>query len=360
MPSRRNHPLSAAFVLAGALTLPSCYGPRTPASDVTSGSETSSSTSASSEITTAPESSGATASLEGTSTSAADGSSSGGEPSSSSSDDESSTGDSASCVGSEQAFGPPAQVTGIASTATEDRAWLSPDELTMYFSSDRKGGLGGFDVWVAHRELREAAFATVMLVDGANDAADQRFPALTADGLTLYTGDQAGTGDIYVATRDDAAAAFGASELMAVVNAPELDGQPWVSAGGETMYFNSARAGTQDIYRTTRMPDGSYGMPEEVGELSGPSADLSPVLSSDGLTVLLQSDRPGGVGSYDVWIASRSTTDDGFGTPENLAEVNSELNEAPTWISEDQCRLFLRARVDDVSAYDIWMSERAP
>src|SRR5207248_2491861 len=40
----------------------------------------------------------------------------------------------------------------INTSANEVNAALSPDGLSLYFTSDRPGGLGGNDIWVSHRD----------------------------------------------------------------------------------------------------------------------------------------------------------------------------------------------------------------
>lgn len=42
--------------------------------------------------------------------------------------------------------------TTINTTAGEMNATFSPDELSLYFTSDRPGGLGSTDIWVARRD----------------------------------------------------------------------------------------------------------------------------------------------------------------------------------------------------------------
>jgi hypothetical protein len=49
-------------------------------------------------------------------------------------------------------FGAPTRVAELSADATEDfPTWLSPDRCTLMFSSDRPGGNGGLDIWMATR-----------------------------------------------------------------------------------------------------------------------------------------------------------------------------------------------------------------
>ncbi|HVV48432.1 MAG TPA: hypothetical protein VHO06_02130, partial [Polyangia bacterium] len=49
------------------------------------------------------------------------------------------------------AFGPPAAVAELNSAAADGPRWLSPDGCTLYFTSDRSGGQGGYDLYTATR-----------------------------------------------------------------------------------------------------------------------------------------------------------------------------------------------------------------
>ena len=69
--------------------------------------------------------------------------------------------------------------------------------------------------------------------------------------------------------------------------------------------------------------------------LTGSSSDVNtafqdgcPIQSPDGLSLYMASTRPGGEGGIDIWIAQRSSTDEGFGTPVNAGnKINSSAND---------------------------------
>ena len=48
----------------------------------------------------------------------------------------------------------------INTTFDEQGPTLSSDELSLYFGSDRPGGIGGFDIWVSRRSCRDCAWGT--------------------------------------------------------------------------------------------------------------------------------------------------------------------------------------------------------
>ena len=85
---------------------------------------------------------------------------------------------------------------------------LSADELTLYFSAERRGGFGGKDLWVATRRSTSEGFGRPFnLGEKINTAGDEVFPFLRND-TTLYfsSNGHGGMGglDIFVTTVDTA------------------------------------------------------------------------------------------------------------------------------------------------------------
>ena len=85
---------------------------------------------------------------------------------------------------------------------------VSPDELDLWFASDRAGSIGGFDIWTAHRAGVGAPFGPPHVVPELSTPNGDSCPRLGRDGTTMYlvydgpnplSGD--GTADIWTATR---------------------------------------------------------------------------------------------------------------------------------------------------------------
>jgi Tol biopolymer transport system component len=91
----------------------------------------------------------------------------------------------------------------VSGTARDSQTALSADGLTIFFGSDRTGGLGQSDVWTATRATKTAAFANVTHLDGPVNTATIEWPTwVSADGCRLYLGVLNGSaGDIVVAAR---------------------------------------------------------------------------------------------------------------------------------------------------------------
>src|SRR5205085_2315051 len=124
-----------------------------------------------------------------------------------------------------------------------------------------------------------------------------------------------GAGTIMTSTRTSRAATW--STPTAVT---ELNGAIYSKLGAATSttlvgYIES----NSQIYRTTRATTSSaWSTPTQVTELAGGGFSQSPWSSVDDLAIIFSSDRAGTFGSGDLWLATRSTTAQPFGTPVNI------------------------------------------
>lgn len=296
----------------------------------------------------------------------------GGSTSSSTSDGDASTDDSGTTTESpppscndgasaaELVFGAPVPLPGVNTAGPDGFAWLSSDALEIWISSERPGGAGVWDVYRATRDDPAAAFGATALVEPVSTGANEEGISLTADALTLYSASDAagsmGSLDIMATTRPSTLAEFGVLAPVASVNTDAAEAHPQISADGSELYFTSQRDGTWDLHRAQLGAGGSFDAPTLIGELSTNDNELAPVVSADGLTLYFMSnhDDP----DFDIHVATRSTRDDGFGSPVNLADVNSDQTDMPVWVSSDGCTLVLASMRPGEGGYDLWMAER--
>ena len=97
-------------------------------------------------------------------------------------------------------------------------------------------------------------------------------------------------------------------------------------------------------------------LPGSSASVNTPAVDGCASHSPDGLSIVFNSNR---AGNQDLYMATRSSTDEGFGTPERLPEpVNSSANDACATIANGH-RLYFSSDRDDPS-YDIYVSKRGP
>src|SRR5262249_3163816 len=106
-------------------------------------------------------------------------------------------------------FGPANVLSEVSSPFLEGDPSLSPDELTIYFTSDRTGGAGALDIWFARRTSKVSSFGTPEPLHSINTAANESDASFATDGLSVwFMRDNV----IYFATRAQADQDFGAPQ----------------------------------------------------------------------------------------------------------------------------------------------------
>src|SRR5256885_6116252 len=125
---------------------------------------------------------------------------------------------------------------------------LSKDGLTLYFGSDRPGGVGSFDLWVARRACADCPWdAPVNPGPVVNTTASETGPGLSIDGhLLFFTSTRAGgqgLSDLYLSQRADAKDDFGWGPPVGL--GPDVNTAA-SEAGAEDL--QSAEGGAGDLY----------------------------------------------------------------------------------------------------------------
>jgi beta-lactamase regulating signal transducer with metallopeptidase domain len=191
-------------------------------------------------------------------------------------------------------FGKPVNLGQIVNSSSNDSvAILSHDGLELYFSSTRPGGHGSADIWVTKRtSVKDSWDSPVNLGSQVNTSAWDSPGSMSADGLTLYFDSGGSNGGVYMTTR-------------------ATRESPW-----------ELRVSLGPI-------------------INSPQGSGVPVISADDLELYFLSDRPGGSGSWDIWVSTRVTSSDPWGTPMNLGPtINSSSMDLPGWMSPDGLMLF--------------------
>jgi len=135
-------------------------------------------------------------------------------------------------------------------------ACISADDHTLYFSSNRKGGYGGKDL-----------YKVVRLPNGEWSKAVNLGPA---------------------------------------INTPYDEDAPFIHPDGKTLYFSSKghkNMGDYDIFKTALQDDGSWSAPENLGyPINTVDDDIYFVLSTNGKRGYYSSNRNGGYGDVDIYV----------------------------------------------------------
>ena len=223
-------------------------------------------------------------------------------------------------AGVQYSFGTPVNLgPRVNSAQAEGSPHVSADGLELYFNSNRPGGSGGADIWVATRPTVEAEWGeAVNLGPLVNSPAAEIAPAISADGLELYFAD-------YIANRP----------------------------GG---------VGKSDIWVTRRRTRSSaWGEPINLGPVVNTAAEeITPEISADGLELYFETDRPGGLGSDDLWVARRATKADDWGAPVWLGKtINAEgMDHCPN-LTSDGLTLFFDSNAAGKDVGDLMVTRRA-
>jgi serine/threonine protein kinase len=203
---------------------------------------------------------------------------------------------------------------------------ISADGLSLYFASDRPGGQGSHDIWVATRASLGGAWSEpVNLGPSVNTPDLEAFPSISADGLELYFTRGGHRGGNHVALRSSPRDPWQTPVKLGVaINSESADDWgPLVSFGGLTLYWISNRSGgvgQNDVWFTRRpVPCGEWtGCPEPLPPpISSPANEDRKCLSADELILFFQ--RPDV--SESLYVTTRESKTDPWSPPIDLGPV---------------------------------------
>ncbi|MCK6471603.1 MAG: Ig-like domain-containing protein, partial [Planctomycetes bacterium] len=186
--------------------------------------------------------------------------------------------------------------------------------------------------------------------------------SLSQDGLELYYSATAPAplgSEVYVISRPDTASAWTSPTHIQEVSTNHAEAYPCLSADGLELYYassNIAGFGSYDLWHTQR-PDkfSPWGTPVNLATLNSSGSDTHPVVSADGLTLWFASNR--GATNDDIYISHRNAKSDPWGAPSKVAELNSTTHEYPEWVSPDSKTMYLTS-VRGLGGYDILRATR--
>lgn len=218
---------------------------------------------------------------------------------------------------------------------------LSPDGLSLYMATNRPGGFGGLDIWVATRPTTTSGWGPpVPLPAEINTAANEFCPTpIRGRGLFFVRAPAGGmNGDIY-RTRLDSDGWREPERLPDTVNSTAQEWSPAYfedEAGNELLYFSTTRDGPQKIYASV-----NYGQAQPVAELNAGGDAARPNVRKDGREIVFDSVRspnlspPGVPAAPDIWIANRGSTSEPWSAPQHLAAVSSPAGDSRASLSWD-------------------------
>ena len=255
-------------------------------------------------------------------------------------------------------------VANINSDARDSGPTFSSDGLALYFHSDRAGGYGGFDIYVAKRANTADAWGQPQQLGlSINSSANDRGPSISTDGLKLMFSsdrDNPNIYDLYIATRASVDVGWGSAvNLGTKLNTADDEGGPSLSSDGLALYFHSDRpggVGTSDIYMASRKVIGPWDSVTNLTTINSPAYDVAPEISRDGLTLYFHSNRANQT-SFDIWVSKRTSKNDPWGVPTLMPEpINSSDIETGPAVSADNKIIYFGSERPGSKGRDIWQS----
>jgi hypothetical protein len=251
-------------------------------------------------------------------------------------------------------FGAPVPVAGLESTFDDQGARFTADELTVVFARSRANATS--DLYMATRPTVGDPFGDPVLLGTVNSVNSELWPTLSPDTLLmLFDSDRATTKfHVFITKRSDASATFGPP--AAAVALADGDDQPLLANAGALYFASSTRTGLGmgDIWRVDIDSTGATGTPAAViGDVNSAGNEAAPAVTADELVMAFARDA-------DVYLASRSSAADGFGTAAAVAGLaDPAVHEAPTWISPDGCHLYVQSDAPGgMGGIDLYMAAR--
>jgi len=240
-------------------------------------------------------------------------------------------------------------------------------------ASNRTGGLGLLDIWVAHRDSTDDPWgASENLGAPVNSAADDFCPTPIQGGGLFFVSREAnpgscGQGDIYFTKKNPVKGWAEPRNLGCAPVGPNtaLDeqGPSYVENDEEGyLFFSSSSAVVAgDIYVSPRLTGWNFGGSSSVAELNVPTAnDIQPNVRKDGLEVVFSSNRAGGLGAQDIWVATRDDFGAPWSAPVNLGgAINTAAAESRPSLSKNARQLLFGRSPGPEGIGDIYVSTRS-
>ena len=275
------------------------------------------------------------------------------------------------------AWGAPSQIDTINGNSTElntpdlDGCPIqSPDGLSLYMATNRGGGLGGIDIWIAHRASTTSPWgAPVNAGAPINSSVDDFCPTPIRGGGLFFVSRRAVTGacggsDIFFSRNHPvngwtnpvhfACAADGGPNGPA-----DEQGPSYTEAGGGQLFYS----GGPDIFVSQQQAGWTFGPPVAVAALNGPASDIQPNVRKDGLEIVFTSNDANRAGShganFDIYRATRASLADPWSTPVNLGnDINTAAQETRPSLSWSATQLLFGRNPGPEGNNDIFVSVR--
>ncbi len=197
-------------------------------------------------------------------------------------------------------------------------------------------------------------FGVVYFTSSRDDAAGNKTHGATGQSFT----------DIFE-TRLDKKSKWSTPVPVAIINSEFEEGTPDFSSDYRELYFTRCEAGKREkkgcVIMYSKSTGDSWSEPENLGFLPDSLVTAHPAISSDGLTLYFVSDLAGGFGGKDIYIVTRTNTDDPWSVPQNAGpDINTSGDELFPFVRDDGYLYFASDGHIGMGGLDIFRSEPQP
>ncbi|HRY33870.1 MAG TPA: OmpA family protein [Bacteroidales bacterium] len=201
-------------------------------------------------------------------------------------------------------LGPPVNTGG-----NEGALSISPDGLRLFFAGcERADGFGSCDLYMAERK-GNAWSIPENIGKPVNTAAWETQPSAAGDGKTLFFASNRSGGlggsDIWICTLQEDGSWTEPVNLGNTVNTPLSEMNPFMHPDGQTLYFSSdghTGLGGMDLFYCRLQKDGQWSKPVNLGyPINTWKDEISLVVNAAGRVAYFSSDKLGGEGKNDIY-----------------------------------------------------------
>ncbi|HKO50572.1 MAG TPA: hypothetical protein VJV79_22770 [Polyangiaceae bacterium] len=267
------------------------------------------------------------------------------------------TGGSSGCSAGSP-FETPQLVRGLATGASRLR--FGSNETTGYYA--RYYSTSHFDLLMTVRGTLDASFGMerVVLWTGDWDFS----PAVSSDGSTIFFERRVNDGPwwIYQATWNAGETRF--ESVVPVSGLEQDDSGPFLTRDGNTLYFQRRLEGRASIATAERQGQGFNNV--TIVSFAGLDPQYFPVVSADELSLYFAvPNGPTLDSETDIWRATRISKQEKFSAPMKLTELSTTDNEVPSFLSDDNCRLYFDRNTSTPFNWGainqaVWVATRQP
>lgn len=256
----------------------------------------------------------------------------------------------------------------INSEFDEHTPCFTADEITLIFTSRRRGSTGGIlnddgkyfeDIYISNK-IEKQWTNPKNISKNINTEGHEATVCISADGQELYIyKDDNGDGNLYVSYFENSEWTV-PEKLASNINTPNNETSATISSEGTTLIFSSDRGngkGGKDLYITTRLPGGEWGLAQNMGNILNTEYDEEgPFLHPDGTTLYFSSKGHNSMGGYDLFY-SELQPDGTWGNPLNMGyPINTTSDDVYYVMSADGKRAYFSSiRGDGFGGRDLYV-----